>query len=275
MINNCNFMMKKSHLIKSFSWFIFFMFLINVSSASTMCYVIVRDVAHVAFGNYLSFTIGLLLTFFSNPPDDEEGFIAKLKRFVIRTAVIQFMVLLALMTYMTIRFFSLNDKIVPSFINICSLIMYSLCGVITLTQVITNRRWRNIVRGFFFVPLYVIQIIFQIYFKINFSPSGYMIVFQWISILSILLAIPLFFICIFIFIMKEKFHKGRLLYIFIYPFIFQIYLHVGYVCFFLYCNEGYLSSVLLFFSSFALSNVLRSAYYLIFPRKKFLDSDIP
>jgi hypothetical protein len=263
-----------SYLFKPLSWFIFFMFLINVSSASTMCNIIVRDVAMVAFGNYLSFTVGLLLTFFSSPSDNEEGFIVKLKRFVIQTAVIQLMALLALMNYMTIRFFTLNDKIVPSIINLCSLIMYSLCGAITLTQVILNRKWRNIIRGFFFVPLYVIQMIFQVYFKINFPPSGYMIVFQWISILSILLAIPLYLICIFMFIVKGKFHEARLLYVFIYPFIFQIYLHVGYVCFFLYCNEGYLSSALLFFSSFALSNVLRSAYYLIFPGKS-IDSDIP
>jgi len=148
--------------------------------------------------------------------------------------------------------------------------MYSLCGAISLTQLIINRRWRNIIRGIFFVPLYVIQMIFQIYLKIKFSPTGYMIIFQWISILSILFAIPLSGIVMF---MIDKSHRGRLLYVFIYPFIFQIYLHIGYLCFFLYCNEGYLSSVLLFSSSFAMSNVLRSAFYLIFPRKKDPDQD--
>ena len=49
----------------------------------------------------------------------------------------------------------------------------------------------------------------------------------------------------------------------------QIYLHVGYVCFYLYCDEGHLSSALLLFIGFALGNVIHSAYYLIFPRWRY------
>ncbi|CAG8839729.1 16480_t:CDS:1, partial [Racocetra persica] len=38
-----------------------------------------------------------------------------------------------------------------------------------------------------------------------------------------------------------------------------------YICFFLYCDEGYLSSVLLFVSGFVLNNAVRSAYESVFP----------
>ena len=51
--------------------------------------------------------------------------------------------------------------------------------------------------------------------------------------------------------------------------MFQIYLHIGYICFYLYCDEGRLSSLLLLSGSFALGNVVRSAYYLIFPKKEW------
>ncbi|CAG8452025.1 12832_t:CDS:2 [Ambispora gerdemannii] len=65
--------------------------LISASSASTLCDAIVHSVSRIAFANYLSFSIGLFLTFFSSPSKDETTFFAKLRRFIIRTAVIQFM----------------------------------------------------------------------------------------------------------------------------------------------------------------------------------------
>ncbi|PKY29120.1 hypothetical protein RhiirB3_482772 [Rhizophagus irregularis] len=89
-------------------------------------------------------------------------------------------------------------------------------------------------------------------------------VFQWISILSMLLALPLLFL-----IRKQDYANEKTIYAFVYPFVIQIYLHVGYLCFYLYCDEGYLSSTLLLFSGFALGNVIHSAYYLVFPRRRY------
>lgn len=272
--------------------FVVLLFLINVSfvsGAPTLCNNIVQSVSQVAFTNYLSFSGGLFLTFFLNPFQNNKSFFARVKRFLIRTAVIQFMAVLSLMTFMTIRFFTLNNLVLPEFLRLCSLAMYACCGAITLTQFIGRRCFpsvsnascscnannarcfcnenkarffRNATRAVIFIPIYVIQIIFQFYMKNNFPSSGYMFAFQWVSILSILLAIPLCFLVI-----KGAYTSEKLLYIFIYPFVFQIYLHIGYVCFFLYCDEDFISSALLLASGFALGNVLESAYYLFFPRK--------
>ncbi|CAB4479707.1 unnamed protein product [Rhizophagus irregularis] len=258
--------------------FVVLLFLINVSfvsGAPTLCNNIVQSVSQVAYSDYLSFSGGLFLTFFSNPSKNDQSFFAKLKRFLIRTAVIQFMAILSLMTFMTTRFFTLNNLVLPEFLRVCSLAMYGCCGVMTLTHFIgrnmisicscnahTTRFFRIVTRAVIFIPIYVIQMIFQVYLKNNFPSTGYMFAFQWISILSILFAIPL---CILI-IIEKLFWSVKLLYIFIYPFVFQIYLHVGYVCFFLYCDEDFISSVLLLASGFALGNVLKSAFYLIFPR---------
>ncbi|CAB4384143.1 unnamed protein product [Rhizophagus irregularis] len=247
------------------------LFLVNisfVSGASTLCNSLVRSVSRVAFANYLSFSGGLFLTFFSNPSKDDKSFFAKLKRFLIRTAVIQLMAVLSLMTFMTTRFFMLNNIESPVIIRSSSIAMYVFCAVTAvLTQFIRDRFFRNVTRAVLFIPIYVIQMIFQVYMKNNFPSSGYMFAFQWVSILSVLFAIPLF--CILSCLEKKEYATEKLLYIFIYPFVFQIYLHIGYVCFFLYCDEGYLSSVLLLSSSFALGNVLHSAFYLIFPREKW------
>ncbi|KAF0467330.1 Sho1p [Gigaspora margarita] len=59
----------------------------------------------------------------------------------------------------------------------------------------------------------------------------------------------------------------------LFPVIFQLYLHVGYVSFYLYCDEGFLSSVLLFISSFVLGNVLRGLSDLRLLLNKEDDSD--
>jgi hypothetical protein len=143
--------------------------------------------------------------------------------------------------------------------------MYVCCGATALTHYIDDRFTRNIIRAILFIPIYVIQMIFQAYMKNNFPSSGYMIAFQWISLLSILFAFPLGILIA----IEGEYASEKLLYIFIYPFVFQIYLHIGYVCFYLYCDEGYLSSALLLSGSFALGNVLHSAFYLIFPRTKW------
>jgi hypothetical protein len=227
-----------------------------VLSEGTLCNHIVHSVSSVAFGNYLSFSSGTLLTFFNNPSKNDKSFFARLKRFIIQTAVSQLMALLAFMTFMTTKFFTLNNIELPRFLSICSLIMYSLCIATTLTQFIPKdctKFNRNIIRAGLFPLIYIVQMIFQIYLKLKFSPSGYMGVFQWISILSMLLVFPLWYL-----IKRQEYADQKVLYPFIYPFVIQIYLHVGYV--------GYLSSALLLFSGFALGNVTHSAYYLIFPR---------
>ncbi|CAB4384141.1 unnamed protein product [Rhizophagus irregularis] len=217
--------------------FVVLLFLINisfVSGASTLCNSLVRSVSRVAFANYLSFSGGLFLTFFSNPSKDDKSFFAKLKRFLIRTAVIQLMAVLSLMTFMTTRFFTLNNIESPVFIRSSSIAMYVFCAVTAvLTQLIRDRLVRNVTRAVLFIPIYVIQMIFQVYMKNNFPSSGYMFAFQWVSILSVLFAIPLTLI-----LCLEEY-------------------------------AGYLSSVLLLSGSFALGNVLHSAFYLIFPRKKW------
>uniref|UniRef100_U9TGB0 SH3 domain-containing protein n=1 Tax=Rhizophagus irregularis (strain DAOM 181602 / DAOM 197198 / MUCL 43194) TaxID=747089 RepID=U9TGB0_RHIID len=94
----------------------------------------------------------------------------------------------------------------------------------------TTRFFRIVTRAVIFIPIYVIQMIFQVYLKNHFPSTGYMFAFQWISILSILFAIPL---CILI-IIENYF--------------------------------DFISSALLLASGFALGNVLKSAFYLIFPR---------
>lgn len=174
---------------------------------------------------------------------------------------------LSFMTYMTIRFFILNNIELPEFLRTSSLVMYGLCGVTVLTQLICNRYYRSMVRALIFIPIYVTQMVFQVYMLIKFQSSGYMIAFQWISVLSIFFAFPLFTLLVIIGTFGGEFVAEKFLYVIIYPFVFQIYLHIGYVCFFLYCDEGYLSSVLLLSGSFALGNVIHSAFYLIFPRK--------
>ncbi|GBC38421.2 high osmolarity signaling protein Sho1 [Rhizophagus irregularis DAOM 181602=DAOM 197198] len=223
--------------------FVVLLFLINVSFVSgtpTLCNVtlvqsndtlvqsndtlLVQSVSRVAFANYLSFSGGLLLTFFSNPSKYDKTPFAILKRFLIRTAVIQLMAVLILMTFMTNRFFKLNGFAMPELLRSSSIAMYVFCAaVIVLTQCIVDKYNRNVTRAIFFVPIYVIQMIFQVYMKFNHPSSGYMLVFQSISIFSLLFAIPL---------------------------------------------SCYLSSALLLSGSFSLGNVLHSAYYLIFPRKK-------
>ncbi|PKK60377.1 hypothetical protein RhiirC2_793395 [Rhizophagus irregularis] len=245
------------------------LFLINVPSVlsdPTLCNNIVHSVSSVAFGNYLSFSSGILLTFFNNPSKNDTSLFAKLKRSLVQTAVSQLMAVLALMTFMTIKFFILNSIELPRFLNLCSLVMYGLCGATTLTQCIPSKfkSVRNTIRAGLFVPIYIDQMIFQIYMKLKFSPPGYMGVFQWISILSMLLALPLLFL-----IRKQDYANEKTIYAFVYPFVIQIYLHVGYLCFYLYCDEGYLSSTLLLFSGFALGNVIHSAYYLVFPRWRY------
>ncbi|CAG8521292.1 8294_t:CDS:2 [Rhizophagus irregularis] len=265
--------------------FVVLLFLINVSFVSgtpTLCNVtlvqsndtlvqsndtlLVQSVSRVAFANYLSFSGGLLLTFFSNPSKYDKTPFAILKRFLIRTAVIQLMAVLILMTFMTNRFFKLNGFAMPELLRSSSIAMYVFCAaVIVLTQCIVDKYNRNVTRAIFFVPIYVIQMIFQVYMKFNHPSSGYMLVFQSISIFSLLFAIPLS--CI-LYCFEEEHAIKKLLYILIYPYVFQTYLHIGYISFFLYCDEGYLSSALLLSGSFSLGNVLHSAYYLIFPRKK-------
>src|ERR1043166_4728360 len=151
--------------------------LINVQSVlsdPTLCNNIVHSVSSVAFGNYLSFSSGILLTFFNNPSKNDTSLSAKLKRFIIQTAVSQLMAVLALMTFMTIKFFILNDIESPKFIRICSLVMYGLCGATTLTQCIPSKvkGVRNTIRAGLFVPIYIDQMIFQLYLKFNFSLSG-------------------------------------------------------------------------------------------------------
>jgi len=243
--------------------------LINVSYASTLCDNIVNSVSSIAFGNYLCFSVGFFLTYFSSPSKDDSTFFGKLKRFNIRTAVIQFMALLSFMTYMTTRFFMLNDKDLPQLLRSCSIAMYSICGVVSLFSLIPDRFTDVtciVLDTIFFTAIYIIQMIFQVNLKSNFPSTGYMFLFQWISILSILFTIPL---CYHI-NKKKNFEKS--IYTVLYPFVFQIYLHVGYISFYLYCDEGYLSSTLLFFSSFILNNVRRRVYNLIFPEEV---SDIP
>ncbi|KAF0446322.1 high osmolarity signaling protein sho1 [Gigaspora margarita] len=237
--------------------------------ALTLCNTLVFNVAEYAFGNYLSFSLGLLLAFFARPASDDKGMISRITRFANKTAVIQLMLLIAFMTYMTIRFFPLNNTKVPIILYFASLVMYGLCGAIILTQFICNRNWRHGISMIFFVPLYINQMLIQAYTVLNFPSNGYMLIFQWVSLLSILLAIPLYIILV-VFI-GFKNNERKFLYVVLYPFVFQIYLHVGYLCFYLYCNEGYLSSILLFLSSFALFNVLHSAYNLIFTKPEFAE----
>ncbi|RIB30349.1 hypothetical protein C2G38_2152815 [Gigaspora rosea] len=249
-----------------------FLFLITILDsvyALTLCNTLVFNVSQYAFGNYLSFTLGLLLAFFARPPSDDKGLFSRIKRFANQTAVIQLMLLIAFMTYMTINFFPLNNDEVPILLHFASIVMYALCGALILTQIICNSKWRHGIRILFFVPLYINQMLFQVYTTLKFPSNGYMMIFQWISILSILLAIPLYIILTVIIGFKN--HERKFLYVVLYPFVFQIYLHVGYLCFYLYCDEGYLSSGLLFLSSFALFNVLHSAYNLIFTKPEFAE----
>ncbi|CAG8476346.1 6845_t:CDS:1, partial [Dentiscutata heterogama] len=234
--------------------------------ALTLCNTLVFNVSQYAFGNYLSFTCGLLLAFFARPPSDDKGLISRIKKLANKTAVIQLMLLMAFITYMTINFFPLNDDEVPILLHFASLVMYSLCGALILTQAICNRNWRHGIRTLFLIPLYINQMLFQVYMLLKFPSNGYMLIFQWVSLLSILFAIPLYFILAIFWGLKNN--ERKFLYVVLYPFVFQIYLHVGYLCFYLYCDEGYLSSILLFLSSFALFNVLHSAYNLIFPKSE-------
>ncbi|CAG8464737.1 6575_t:CDS:2, partial [Acaulospora morrowiae] len=121
--------------------YVLLLFLVNlasISSASTLCNQIVHSVSHVAFGNYLSFSSGTFLTFFSTPSKDDKSFSAKLKRLVIRTAVIQLMGVLALMTFMTTRFFILNSLQTPELLNGCSTVMYVFCVLNALTQIVPD-----------------------------------------------------------------------------------------------------------------------------------------
>ncbi|CAG8481269.1 9228_t:CDS:2 [Gigaspora rosea] len=294
------------------------------SSASTLCGTIVHTVATVAFGNYLSATTGLFLTFFRSPAKDDDSFFAKLRRYIILSASAQILGVICLMTYMTTRFFMLNNEVLPVLLSRCSIVMYSICGASALTTFVriiyvtistssshedTKRSSHEdllmpaffepytsytypygnhdeddskakkeerdkkthhlmlsgpltVIQIIFFTLIYIIQMIFQVYMKIKFPSVGYMYTFQMISILSMLFTIPLF-----ILIRCTKSFK-KILYVFILPFVFQIYLHVGYISFYLYCDEGYLSSALLFISNFALGNVLHGAYYLTFGEMK-------
>ncbi|KAF0485744.1 hypothetical protein F8M41_022769 [Gigaspora margarita] len=113
--------------------YIILLFFISKSSASTLCGTIVRTVATVAFGNYLSATAGLFLTFFRSPDKDDDSFFAKLKRYIILSASAQILGVICLMTYMTTRFFMLNNEVLPELLSRCSIVMYSICGASTLT----------------------------------------------------------------------------------------------------------------------------------------------
>ncbi|CAG8767597.1 6396_t:CDS:1, partial [Cetraspora pellucida] len=281
--------------------YIALLFFISKSAATTLCGTIVHSVATVAFGNYLSASTGLLLTFFRNPDKDDKTFSAQLRRYIIFTATVQLLSVLCLMTYMTTRFFQLNSETLPDLLRKDSVFMYSICAASSLTTFVkiiyVTSHSKNYLEDFFdpyskknvapalnsyalnrpmipqenekhthlemlanpltiiqiifYIMIYFGQMVFQIYMRIKFPAPGYMNTFQIISILSMLSAIPLFLI------VKHCTRSQKFLYVFIYPFVFQIYLHAGYISFYLYCDEGYLSSTLLFVSNFALSNVLR------------------
>ncbi|CAG8605392.1 14613_t:CDS:2, partial [Dentiscutata heterogama] len=112
------------------------------------------------------------------------------------------------------------------------------------------------------ISVYIIQLIVQTYFKDHVPSTGYILWFQWISLLSPLLTIPIHIILSYI---SSEDDEHAATYSLIYPVLFQIYLHVGYISFYLYCDEGYLSSGLLFLSGFVLNNVIRMAYEWVFP----------
>ncbi|CAG8582314.1 20767_t:CDS:1 [Dentiscutata erythropus] len=86
--------------------------------------------------------------------------------------------------------------------------------------------------------------------------------FQWISLISPLLSIPIYII---IKSTSEESYDHAISYSIVFPVMFQLYLHVGYISFYLYCDEGYLSSALLFLSGFVLNNSIRYAYESVFP----------
>ncbi|CAG8475255.1 24887_t:CDS:2 [Gigaspora rosea] len=103
-----------------------FLFLITILDsvyALTLCNTLVFNVSQYAFGNYLSFTLGLLLAFFARPPSDDKGLFSRIKRFANQTAVIQLMLLIAFMTYMTINFFPLNNDEVPILLHFASIVI--------------------------------------------------------------------------------------------------------------------------------------------------------
>ncbi|CAG8657341.1 24891_t:CDS:2, partial [Dentiscutata erythropus] len=232
---------------------------------------ITHSVSHVAFGNYLSFSSGLSLSFFSKPSTDDASVFAKIQKILIsRTVDIQLSALFVLMTYMTIRFFELNNENLPELLRKCSIAMYVFCGLLIFNAFLATFRKKKIKIIEFFgyiwgpslIAIYIIQMIFQVYLKNNFPSTGYMFIFQWISLLSILLVFPLTLTLKFTSLGKMIEDKDS--YALIFSIALQLYLHVGYISFFLYCDEGYLSSGLLFLGSFALGNMIRNEKNYIF-----------
>ncbi|RIB13041.1 hypothetical protein C2G38_2144751 [Gigaspora rosea] len=250
--------------------YIILLFFISKSSASTLCGTIVHTVATVAFGNYLSATTGLFLTFFRSPAKDDDSFFAKLRRYIILSASAQILGVICLMTYMTTRFFMLNNEVLPVLLSRCSIVMYSICGASALTTFVriiyvtistssshedTKRSsHEDLLMPAFFEPYtsYTYP-----YGNHDEDDSKAKKEERDKKTHHLMLSGPLTVIQIIFFTL-----------IYIIQMIFQIYLHVGYISFYLYCDEGYLSSALLFISNFALGNVLHGAYYLTFGEMK-------
>ncbi|CAG8787754.1 26004_t:CDS:2, partial [Dentiscutata erythropus] len=104
------------------------------SFASTLCGVIVHSVATIAFGNYLSATTGLFLTFFRSPDRKDYSWSAQLRKYVVLSASAQLLGVICLMTYMTTRFFMLNNDVLPEFLHRSSIAMYIVCAASAFTS---------------------------------------------------------------------------------------------------------------------------------------------
>ncbi|CAG8761559.1 10615_t:CDS:2 [Gigaspora margarita] len=143
---------------------------------------------------------------------------------------------------MTYRFFTLNNEELPGVISRCLIasswfnsmaIFLQIGSCIGDSDTLEYATFAGL--GFWIIPVYIIQTIIQVYFKDNFPSTGSMLVFQWISILSILFSIPIFILfCVRgecnLFVDGEGDDKEmtRFYAFLLYPVIFQLYLHVGY-----------------------------------------------
>ncbi|CAG8496175.1 6649_t:CDS:2, partial [Dentiscutata heterogama] len=266
------------------------------SFASTLCGTIVHSVATVAFGNYLSATTGLFLTFFRSPDKDDTSWSAQLRRYIILTASSQLLGVICLMTYMTTRFFMLNNDVLPELLRRCSIVMYSICAasaltnfvrIIYVTCVTSRSKSKDNLMPYFFEPLHfsnnpyvdntylapyganvnshAANIKSQAEKEAREKETHHLMLSGPLTIIQIIFFTIIYIIqMIFQISMKIKYPSVGYMYTFQ-----MIYLHVGYVSFYLYCDEGYLSSSLLFISNFALGNVLHGAFFLAFGEMKY------
>src|SRR6266498_3732336 len=192
-------------MIHFIDFFLILLLFLPIASAITLCTNITKNVSEVAFGNYLSFLSGLLLSFFKSPKEVEQGLFFKLKRFLTTTALYQFTLLISYIAFLTTYAFTENDREIPKALSILSYLIYSFSGLLFLSRlcfswgcwddVIVNETDAGEMKlGFgaiFGIPIACLLTAMQALMIHHFPSNGYMLIFQWVSCFGIVFTIPL------------------------------------------------------------------------------------